>query len=215
MPKPPQHPRKRACAECDDLRGRLARMRSALLKYKAEAAAALANCEEQRRLAAKAETVLGYMEPTYLFTRDELERVTIERDKWIAEWEALNKERAKIEDERDRYRILRDAASEASLRLRISNLKLEADCAAIRKQRDMAEWKLRVSDDLYSMGAEPRRAEESSLLRVSVECPVATATARTADGQRSVSAEMPTAPKPLRGFWSWVMRQKPFGRGKG
>ena len=43
------------------------------------------------------------------------DQLTEERDKWIAEWEALNKERAKIEDERDRYRILRDAASEASL----------------------------------------------------------------------------------------------------
>ncbi len=45
------------------------------------------------------------------------------------EWEDLNKERAKIEDERNRYRILRDAASEASLRR-------DADCLAIRTERD-------------------------------------------------------------------------------
>lgn len=37
------------------------------------------------------------------------------------------------------YYILREAAAnEASLRLRVSNLKLEADCAAIRAERDKA-----------------------------------------------------------------------------
>ena len=126
MPKkPPQHPRKRACAECDRFMAALQKERREHIKAiglqiadrdalseqveKAEAdlTAALANCEEQRRRA----------------------------DKWIAgserniEWEDLNKERAKIEDERDRYRILRDAASEASLRR-------DADCLAIRTERD-------------------------------------------------------------------------------
>lgn len=134
--KPPQHPRKRAEAMLRDANRSLTerivelermnfmrKIKNDNLRKRAEKAesdltAALANCEEQRRLA----------------------------DKWIAEWEKLSKERDKIEDERDEYsdrldsracefglraaelqelrtehyRILRDAASEAGLRLRMS-----------------------------------------------------------------------------------------------
>ena len=114
--------------------------------------------------------------------------MTEERDKWIAEWEALNKERDKIEDERDRYRILRDAASEASLRLRMSNIWLDADCAAIRAERDKAVTELQSYTTIRVVR---HRISDAELLRG--------------------AEEMTHKPLKPRGFWSWVMRQKPFG----
>ena len=98
--------------------------------------------------------------------------------------------------ERDRYRILRDAASEASLRLRVSNLKLDADCLAIRAERDKA-----VRDCTLLRREQDRFASLQNILAEEM-----------APTQVATSQEGACKPK---GFWSWVMRQKPFGRGKG
>lgn len=129
--KPPQHPRKRACAECrsalalvqEHLSGRKYKslddaLRNLLQAFVTMKGNAADECETRIEITALRESV-SWLEGEFQEFRVQA---------------AENLKQAM--SERDNYRILRDAASEASLRLRMLNLKLDADCAAIRAERD-------------------------------------------------------------------------------
>lgn len=105
MPKPPQHPRKRACAECRKLEAKLSeiqRLFDAGLRVRDELTAEAAALRES------VSSLEGEFQEFRVQAAENLEQAM---------------------SERDHYRILRDAASEASLRR-------EADCLAIRTERD-------------------------------------------------------------------------------
>ena len=255
MPKkPPQHPRKRACAECDRFMAALRKERREHIKAiglqiadrdalseqveKAEAdlTAALANCEEQRRLAEKAETELAPIREENIRIVAESQKTYDWNSKLVTEHYDLGDRIRALTSERDNYRILRDAASEASLRLRMSNLKLEADCAAIRAGRDDVLLKQLAAVDI-SYFAQLEKCPHclmrlkdlppwanlvphfygdcvkltGNLAKGAVTGLTQAEADKMAPEQSATSQDGACEPK---GFWSWVMRQKPFGRGR-